>query len=156
MILEIIILFLSVALMFSMFVIRNLFNKNIEIQKEKDSMKESVDSKVRQLEHQIKIQEELVSIEPGDKAILSNYGLSHKPTNESFTVTYEVEIVEVSTKKVKVNAIDYTSNDTFPSDPKNKKSIISFLQDTWVDRKSIELIVDDQMRREKKLNQILN
>ena len=156
MILEIIILTLSVALLFSMFVIRNLFNKNIELQKEKDSMKDSVDNKVKQLEHQIKKQEELVSIELGDKAILPNYNLSHKPTNESFSVTYEVEIVEVSTEKVKVNAIDYQSHDTFPSDPKNKKAIIGFLQNTWVDRRDIQLIVDDQMRREKKLNQILN
>lgn len=136
--------------------IGKLLSKIDKLNKTMDSMKENVDNKVKQLENKIRAQEELVSIEPGDKAILPNYGLSVKSTNESFTVTYEVEIIEVSTKKVKVNALDYQSNDSFPSDPKNKKSIINFLQNTWVDRKDIQLIVDDQIRRERKLNQILD
>jgi hypothetical protein len=136
--------------------IGKLLSKIDKLNKTMDSMKENVDNKVKQLENKIKAQEELVSIEPGDKAILPNYGLSVKSTNESFTVTYEVEIIEVSTKKVKVNALDYQSNDNFPSDPKNKKSIINFLQNTWIDRKDIQLIVDDQIRRERKLNQILD
>lgn len=136
--------------------IGKLLSKIDKLNKTMDSMKENVDNKVKQLENKIKDQEELVSIEPGDKAILPNYGLSVKSTNESFTVTYEVEIIEVSTKKVKVSALDYQSNDNFPSDPKNKKSIINFLQNIWVDRKDIQLIVDDQIRRERKLNQILD
>lgn len=136
--------------------ITNLLSKIDKLKENILSMKEDVDNKVKQLENKIKAQEELVSIEPGDKAILPNYGLSVKSTNESFTVTYEVEVIEVSTKKVKVNALDYQSNDSFPSDPKNKKSIINFLQNTWVDRKDIQLIVDDQIRRERKLNQILD
>lgn len=156
MILEIIILTLSVALIFSMFVIRNLFNKNIELQKEKDSMKDQVDNKVRELDHKIKSQEDLVSIEPGDKAIIPDYGLSSNKTKIEFKVTYEVEIVEVSTKKVKVNAVDYTSQDAFAQDPQNKQPIINFLQNHWIDKNEIQLIVDDQIRREKKLNQILD
>jgi hypothetical protein len=58
--------------------------------------------------------------------------------------------------KVKVKAIDYTSNDKFAKDPKNKSSIINFLQSKWVSKKEIELIVDDSMRRDRKLQQILN
>lgn len=107
-------------------------------------------------------QEELVSIDVGDKAIIPNYGLTHTSKNaskrsnkEDFQVTYEVEIVEVSTKKVKVRAVNFTSTDKFARDPKNKHSIIQFLQDKWVDRKSIELLVDEQMRRDRKLKQIL-
>lgn len=100
-------------------------------------------------------QEELVSIDVGDKAIIPNYGLTHTDTKEDFQVTYEVEIVEVSTKKVKVRAVNFTSTDKFARNPKNKHSIIQFLQDKWVDRKSIELLVDEQMRRDRKLKQIL-
>ncbi len=101
-------------------------------------------------------QEDLVSIDVGDRAIIPNYGLTHTETKEDFHVTYEVEIVEVSTKKVKVRAVDFTSTDSFARNSKNKQSIIQFLQDKWVDRKSIELVVDEQMRRDKKLKQILS
>ena len=58
--------------------------------------------------------------------------------------------------KVKVKAIDYTSTDRFAKDPKNKSAIINFLQDKWVKKKDIELIIDDSMRRDRKLQQILS
>lgn len=156
MILEFIILTLSVGLIFSMFIIQRLVSKNNELTKEKDDMKNDVDNKVKQLERQIQFQEQLISIEPGDKAIIPEYGLSSTKTGVEFKVTYEVEVIEVSTKKVKVNAINFTSQDSFAQDPKNKQPIINFLQETWIDRSQIQLIVDDQMRRERKLNQILD
>lgn len=156
MILEVTILILSVSLIMSLVFIRSLSIKNSKLNSQIIEMKDSVENKVKQLELQIKKQQEIVSIDVGDRAILPNYGLSHKPTNQSFMVTYEVEIVDVSTEKVKVNAIDYQSNDTFPSDPKNRQSIINFLQNHWVDRRDIQLIVDTEMRRENKLNQLLN
>jgi len=115
---------------------------------------EDLNKEVSKLKSDVKKVEEVIQIEPGDRAILPDYGLKHADTNESFEVTYEVEIVEVSVGKVKVKAIDYTSNDKFARDPKNKSSIINFLQDKWVKKKDIELIVDDSMRREKKLNQL--
>jgi hypothetical protein len=101
-------------------------------------------------------QEELVSIDPGDRAILPDYGLEHTETKENFHVTYEVEVLEVSMDKVKVKAINFTSNDKFAKDSKNKSAIINFLQDKWVNKKDIELIIDDSMRRDRKLQQILN
>ena len=101
-------------------------------------------------------QEELVSIDPGDRAILPDYGLQQVDTKEDFHVTYEVEVLEVSMDKVKVKAIDYTSTDRFAKDPKNKSAIINFLQNKWVNKKDIELIIDDSMRRDRKLQQILN
>ena len=103
-----------------------------------------------------KYQEDLVSIDPGDRALLPEYGLKTLDTNENFHVTYEIEITEVSIDKVKVNAVDYTSNDKFAKDPNNRSSIINFLQYKWISKKEIELIVDDQMRRDRKLQQILN
>ena len=72
----------------------------------------------------------------------------------SVKTDYEVEILEVSTNQVKVKALSYTSHNSFALDPKNKQSIINFLQNTWVPKSDIQLIVDDQMRREKKLNQL--
>ena len=125
-----------------------LYSKVEKLQKENDNLRLIADKTLKDAE-------ELVSIEPGDKAILPDYGLQHTDTKESFHITYEVEVVEVSLDKVKVKAINFTSEDKFAKDPKNKTSIINFLQDKWVKKDDIELIIDDSMRRDRKLQQIL-
>jgi hypothetical protein len=146
---ELTLVVLSFSVLISLFFIGFLYSKNLGLQKEMANMKLTVD-KVNQA------QEELVSVDPGDRAILPDYRLTNTETKENFHVTYEVEVLEVSVDKVKVKAIDYTSNDKFAKDPKNKSSIINFLQSKWVSKKEIELIVDDSMRRDRKLQQILN
>jgi hypothetical protein len=146
---ELAVVVLSFAVLISLVFIGKLYFNNIKLQVEMANMKLTVD-KVNQA------QEDLISIDPGDRAILPDYGLQHTDTKESFSVTYEVEVLEVSMDKVKVKAIDYTSTDKFAKDPKNKQAIINFLQDKWVSKDSIELIVDDSMRRDRKLQQILN
>lgn len=146
---ELALIVLSFSVGISLVFIGFLYSKNVGLQKEMANMKLTVD-KVNQA------QEELVSIDPGDRAILPDYGLQQVDTGENFHVTYEVEITEVSVDKVKVRAIDYTSTDKFAKDPKNKSSIINFLQNKWVKKKDIELIIDDSMRRDRKLQQILN
>jgi hypothetical protein len=146
---ELALVVMSFAVLVSLIFIGFLHSKNVGLQKEMVNMKLTVD-KVNQA------QEELVSIDPGDRAILPDYGLQNTETKESFHVTYEVEILEVSVDKVKVKAVDYTSTDKFAKDSKNKSSIINFLQNKWVKKKDIELIIDDSMRRDHKLQQILN
>lgn len=146
---ELVLIVLSFTVLLSLIFIGKLYSKNYDLQKELSKMKSEVE-KVNQA------QEELVSIDTGDKAILPDYGLQHTDTKESFSVTYEVEVLEVSIDKVKVKAIGFTSTDKFAKDPKNKSSIINFLQDKWVSKKDIELIVDDSMRRDRKLKQILS
>ena len=146
---EVALIVLSFSILISLIFIGKLYSKNINLQKELSKMKSEVE-KVNQA------QEELVSIDSGDRAILPDYGLQHTDTKESFNVTYEIEILEVSMDRVKVKAIDYTSTDKFAKDPKNKSSIINFLQNKWVSKKDIELIVDDSMRRDRKLKQILS
>jgi hypothetical protein len=146
---ELALVVLSFAILVSLVFIGKLYSKNVSLQVEMANMKLTVD-KVNQA------QEELVSIDPGDRAILPDYGLEHTETKENFHVTYEVEVLEVSMDKVKVKAINFTSNDKFAKDPKNKSAIINFLQDKWVNKKDIELIIDDSMRRDRKLQQILN
>jgi hypothetical protein len=146
---ELALIVLSFAVLISLIFIGFLYFKNVKLQMEMVNMKLTV-AKVNQA------QEELVSIDPGDRAILPDYGLTQTETKENFHVTYEVEIIEVSLDRVKVKAIDYTSTDKFAKDPKNKSSIINFLQNKWVNKKDIELIIDDSMRRDRKLQQILN
>ncbi len=146
---ELTLVVLSFSVLVSLIFIGVLYFKNIDLQKEMTSLRLEV-KKTK------KSQEDLVSIDPGDRAILPEYGLKQIDTNESFHVTYEIEITEVSIDKVKVNAVDYTSNDKFARDPNNRSSIINFLQKKWISKKDIELIVDDSMRRDRKLQQILN
>jgi hypothetical protein len=146
---ELAVVVLSFAVLISLVFIGKLYFNNVKLQVEMANMKLAVD-KVN------KAQEELISIDTGDRAILPDYGLEHTETKENFHVTYEVEVLEVSMDRVKVKAINFTSTDKFAKDPKNKSSIINFLQDKWVNKKDIELIVDDSMRRDRKLQQILN
>ena len=146
---ELTLVVLSFSVLVSLVFIGFLYFKNVDLQKKMTGLKLEV-KKTK------KAQEDLVSIDPGDRALLPEYGLTTIDTNENFHVTYEIEITEVSMDKVKVNAVDYTSNDKFAKDPNNRSSIINFLQNKWVSKKKIELIVDDQMRRDRKLQQILN
>lgn len=141
--LEAVVLVLSI-LLFVTFAIIGLFWRTVD----------SLNSKINELKSEVKKVEEVTNIEVGDKALLPDFGLTNKQVNENFTVDYEVEILEVSTDQVKVKALSYTSLDNFAKDPQNRQSIINFLQATWVSKRDIQLIVDDQMRREKKLNQL--
>lgn len=93
-------------------------------------------------------------IEPGDSAILPEFGLTSKTDSQSFTVDYEVDIVEVSEDRVKVRATGYTSHDSYAKDPANKQSIIAFMQDHWVKKSEIEIVMDEKKKRSIKLNQI--
>jgi len=145
---EFILIGFIVVLLVNLLFTHRLYSKVEKLQKENDNLRLIADKTLKDAE-------ELVSIEPGDKAILPDYGLQHTDTKESFSITYEVEVLEVSLDKVKVKAINFTSEDKFAKDPKNKSSIINFLQDKWVKKDDIELIIDDSMRRDRKLQQIL-
>lgn len=138
-----------VVLLINILFIHRLYSKIEKLQKENHELASIADKTLKDAE-------ELVSIEPGDKAILPDYGLQYSETKESFHVTYEVEVVEVSLDKVKVKAINFTSEDKIAKDPKNKLGIINFLQDKWVDKDSMQLIIDDSMRRDRKLQKILS
>lgn len=128
-----------------------LFTKVIELNKELDRAKLDLNKTKEDAQ-------ELVEIEPGDNAIVPGYGLSTKGSDDeksiSFTVTYEVEILEVSVDSVKVKAIDYKSHDSYAKDPANRPSIINFLQDTWLRKHEVEMVMDDKKRRSLKLKQL--
>jgi hypothetical protein len=99
--------------------------------------------------------ESKIEIEEGDTAILPDYGLSTKEENPiSFYVTYEVQVEEISQGKAKVRAIGYTSQDIYANDPANKSTIIAFLQNQWVDKSRLELVMDEKKKRSIKLNKL--
>lgn len=144
---EVIILVLSISLMVSSFITIGLFSVNSKLKKENHDLKLNS-------EKVSKYTEELLSIDVGDRAIIPDYGLTYKDKNQDFSVTYEVEIVDISIDKVKVRAIDFEANDSIGRDPQNKAGIIRFMQDKWVDKKRVQLLVDDSMRRDRKLREL--
>lgn len=118
-------------------------------------LKDELNKANKDLTKTIADSQELIEIESGDSAIVTNYGLATKGDNPvSFTVTYEVEILEVSVDSVKVKAIDYKSQDSYAKDPANKKAIIGFLQDTWLKKHEVEMVMDNKKRRSLKLKQL--
>jgi hypothetical protein len=136
-----------ISIVFSMI----LFTKVIELNKELDNAK-------LDLTKTIADSQELIEIEPGDNAIVPGYGLSTKGSDDeksiSFTVTYEVEILEVSVDSVKVKAIDYRSHDSYAKDPANKQAILNFMTGSWLKRHEVEILMDEKKKRSIKLNQL--
>ncbi len=127
----------------------------------------SVNEELRASNEELKVQviksksdkELLVSIDPGDRAIIPSYSLVYgkgAKDEHHFEVTYEVEVVEVTLDKVKVKATGFTTNDSVTNnDPSRKAGVINYMQDKWIKRKDIELVVDNTMRRDAKLQELL-
>ncbi len=151
---------LSISLLISILFIISLYDRFDKIRKELDNVKSSVVREKEKLDKERQKLDNLISIEPGDTCIIPDYGLEHTDdysgniVKTSFKVTYEVEVVEVTKEKLKVNAISFTSNDSITRDPQKRNGIIKFLQDTWVDRSSVELVMDTRKRRNIKLDEL--
>ena len=98
-----------------------------------------------------------VDVSPGDTGLIHGYNLQHNRkdgTQYAFLVDFEVSIIELSEKRLKVSAIDFTSNDAWAKDPTNKPAIIKFFQNQWISRNDIEIIYDERKRRNEKLNEL--
>lgn len=149
-----IILVLSLCIPFLLYINYVRGNNLIKKDKQMEELRKENKRLISKLESAIEDNKEIMSIDPGDPAILPNYGLVYRDKDISFTVTYEVEIIEVSKNKVKVNANDFTSNDKVAKDPANRQGILDYMQDKWVSKNEMELIVDDSTRRDAKLKKL--
>lgn len=142
-----IILISVVSLFFSLFIIYKLYSRNTFLRSDNVRLRLEIERTKQETD-------DIMSIDPGDKAIIPEYGLTYPDRNKNFKITYEVEIIEVSVDKVKVNAISFEPHDRVGRDPKNKSGIIGFMQNKWISKKDIELIVDDSMKRDAKLTKL--
>ncbi len=138
---------LLIGLIISLSVIKHMYSNNCLLINKNNKLKVELDKTKYD-------SEEILSIDVGDRAIIPDYSLIYTESNESFKVTYEVEIIDVSVDKVKVNAVDFTPNDKVGRDPKNKSGIIQFMQKKWISKKDIELVVDESMKRDAKLRKL--
>lgn len=153
---EVITTVLSLSVLMLLILVFRFSSKNSKLKTEVSQLKTEVSQlnvKITNLKNQIK--ESLQSIEPGDRGVIFNYGL--KSDKISFEVNYEVEIIEITeNNNVKVKALDYTSGDKYANDPTNRQSIIDFMQNRWVSKSRIDLIIDESDRRNSKIDQILS
>jgi len=152
---QIVVLVLSLCLLGSLIGNVILYSKCENIREEKDKVSKEKDKAES-------FKKNLISIEPGHRVIYPNYGLTwtdkDKDGNdlppESFQVTYELEVLEVTENKLKIKAVDITSEDKIGRDPANKFDIINFMKNKWVDKNKVQLIVDDSVKRDLKLKQL--
>lgn len=144
-------LLVSLGCLFFLIILLHIFySKNESLKKEINEIK----AKNTEME---KFNDDLMLIEPGDKVIYPDYGLCYNKNTdneESFKVTYELEVLEVSQNKVKVKALDFTSTDSIARDQTKKQGIIDFMKDKWVSKNEIQLVVDDSIKRDIKLRKL--
>lgn len=122
----------------------------------KDELKSAKEEFDNQKSKYTKEKELLTSISIGDKALISNYGLCYTEKKKEFEVTYEVEIIDISDKKVKVKSINFIPNCSVGRDPANHQGILNFIDNKWVSKSQIEIILDDAKKRDIKIDKILN
>jgi hypothetical protein len=127
-----------------------IYRLHTEIKELKDSLK-IANGKVKKHE---KSKNDLMKFYIGSRALFAKYPLVHISSNTNFTVDYEVEVIDLSETQVKVNAIDYQSDDKFANDPSNKQAILSFLKNKWVDKKDLQIIIDESHKRHLKLEEL--
>jgi hypothetical protein len=159
---QIVVLVLSLCLLGSLIGNFILYSKCEDIREEKDKVSKERDKVSKEKDKADAFKKDLIAIEPGHKVIYPDYGLSWTDTDkdgnkmkpESFKVTYELEVLDVTESRVKVKAVDFTSMDQIGRDAAKKSGIIQFMQDKWVNKSEVQLIVDDSVKRDLKLKQL--
>jgi hypothetical protein len=118
----------------------------------------AVDSAKKEVEY-TKKEQNIFDIMPGDTGIIKNYGIvntnpNRDPVKIEYTVTYEVTILEVSKDSVKVTATDFSSFDPFARDSANRKGIMDFMKEKWIEKRKVEIVVDQKKIRDRKLSEL--
>ena len=133
----------TTCLIFSLFVIKRAYDSN-----------DKLEDKNRKLNKELDDINNVFDISVGDKALLHNYGLEYTSKKQSFKITYEVDILEVSNTSVKVKATNFIPSCEVGRNPSNKSGILAFMDGKWILRKDIDLVVNDAMRRDDKLSKL--
>lgn len=91
------------------------------------------------------------------RGIIKNQSLSYHSgqfKGKSLTVDYEIDILEITDKQFKVKATDYDCSS--PNyDVAMHADIIGFMDGKWVNKKDVNLIMDEATKRNIKLEKLL-
>lgn len=134
-----------------------LKDKNSNLEKSNKSLEYKISSLNSELTSIKDKNSKFYQLSKGSKGLISGFPLEWTSTKKSFKVDYEVDILDVSTSKVKVNAFNFITSDKQANDPKHKQDILSYFKDKWVNIGDVSLILNESaILRNKKLDEILN
>lgn len=140
-----------------------LVEANAELIKTNTQLKSEIENLKSQLSHSEKRRKNLLSINKGERALIPGYSLTFgRGTKDEidFKAYVECDVIEVTDKKIKV--VPYrviTDSNEVNADQSKLQGIVDFLKDKWIDISDVQPILDTQVRREDKLeelNDVLN
>lgn len=140
-----------------------LVEANAELIKTNTQLKSEIENLKSQLSHSEKRRKNLLSINKGERALIPGYSLTFgRGTKDeiNFKAYVECDVIEVTDKKIKV--VPYrviTDSNEVNADQSKLQGIVDFLKDKWIDISDVQPILDTQVRREDKLeelNDVLN
>lgn len=140
-----------------------LVEANADLIKTNTQLKSEIENLKSQLSHSEKRRKNLLSINKGERALIPGYSLTFgRGTKDeiNFKAYVECDVIEVTDKKIKV--VPYrviTDSNEVNADQSKLQGIVDFLKDKWIDISDVQPILDTQVRREDKLeelNDVLN
>lgn len=129
----------------------DLINTNTQLKSEIENLKS-------QLTHSEKRRKNLLSLNKGERALIPGYSLTFgRGTKDEidFKAYVECDVIEVTDKKIKV--VPYraiTDSNEVNADQSRLQGILDFLKDKWIDISDVQPILDTQVRREDKLEEL--
>lgn len=108
---------------------------------------------IKQKDSEINNLKRKFNIKTGDR-VLFKFSLKYKNV-DTFSVLYEADVLQFTDKKIKVIALDYTSDDTIANDPNHKIPILNFMKNKWIDLDKVEKIFDISYNRSEKIKQLI-
>lgn len=150
---------LSLCLLISLALGYSFYNKITVLEEKLSDANKKVESANSEKNKAKKDRDNFISIKEGDK-ILYDSSLTHTdPTTNkvtSFSLLYEMEVIEVAKDKLKVKALNFTSNDSFARDANNKSGLISYMSNKWIDKKDAQPVINTtKANRSSKLEKLL-
>jgi hypothetical protein len=125
-------------------------NRLIDKNKELKSNVDKLESKKKEND-KLALEAELVNL-IGCRATLPQ-SLTYND-KDSFSVVYEVEIVDISKDKAKIKVLDFSSTDKIANESAKRSGIINFMNNKWVNRRDMSIIIDTATIRNNKLKQL--
>lgn len=129
----------------------------LQVIEENKSLRNQIDKLQSQLDHSEKRRKNLLSVNKGERLLLTSSLTFGRGTKDeiNFTTNVECDVIEVTDKKVKVSPYRaITDSNDINSDQSRLKGIIDFYDQKWVDISDTQPILDTQVRREDKLEEL--
>lgn len=71
-----------------------------------------------------------------------------------FSATYDIEVLESTSSKFKIKALSFTVDKSFAKDLKYKNNLMNYIENKWVDKSQVQLVMDLATKRDIKLQKL--